>query len=104
MPAISSARDPRDWPEGRICCPMSAPTERRRGVVTGAGSGIGKAVVRRLLRENADVLAVDINAASLAELKGPHCEPLAGDVTDPQFRARVADWADGANYLVNSAG
>ena len=83
---------------------MSAPTLRRRGVVTGAGSGIGKAVVRRLLRENADVLAVDINAGSLEELKGPHCELLAGDVTDPGFRGRMADWADGANYLVNSAG
>src|SRR5262249_50729282 len=25
-------------------------------------------------------------------------------ITDPEARARVADWADGANYLVNSAG
>ena len=41
---------------------MSTPSERRRGVVTGAGSGIGKAVVRRMRRENVDVLAVDINA------------------------------------------
>ena len=83
---------------------MSAPSERRRGVVTGAGSGIGKAVVRRLLREGADVLAVALAAASLAELKGAHCETLAGDVTDPAVRAKLADWADGGDYLVNSAG
>ena len=72
--------------------------------MTGAGSGIGKAVVRRLLRENVDVLALDINAGSLEDLKGPHCELLVGDVSDATFRARVADWADGAHYLVNSAG
>jgi NAD(P)-dependent dehydrogenase (short-subunit alcohol dehydrogenase family) len=83
---------------------MAAPSKRRRGVVTGAGSGIGKAVVRRLLREEVDVLAVDINAGNLADLKSEHCETLAADLTDPAVRARVADWADGGDYLVNSAG
>src|SRR4051794_24296517 len=104
MPGRRRGRVPRNWPEGRVCCPMNTPSERRRGVVTGDGSGIGKAVVRRLLRENVDVLAVDINAASLDDIKGAHCEPLAGDVSDPAFRAKLADWADGASYLVNSAG
>ena len=83
---------------------MGAPSDRRRGVVTGAGSGIGRAVVRRLLREGAGVLAVDVNAGSLADLKGPHCETLAADLTDPAARDQVAAWADGADYLVNSAG
>lgn len=83
---------------------MSAPSERRRGVVTGAGSGIGKAVVRRLIREGGDVLAVDLTRGSMDELKGAHCETLAGDVTDPAVRAKLADWADGGDYLVNSAG
>jgi NAD(P)-dependent dehydrogenase (short-subunit alcohol dehydrogenase family) len=83
---------------------MSSPTARRRGVVTGAGSGIGKAVVRRLLREGADVLAADITAAALGDIAGPHCETLVGDVTDATVRAQIADWADGADYLVNSAG
>ncbi len=32
------------------------------------------------------------------------CETLVADVTDPAVRAEIADWADGANYLVNSAG
>ena len=44
---------------------MSAPSERPRGVVTGAGGGIGKAVVHRLLREGARVLAVDAKAEGL---------------------------------------
>jgi NAD(P)-dependent dehydrogenase (short-subunit alcohol dehydrogenase family) len=41
---------------------MSAPSEQPRGVVTGAGGGIGKAVLHRLLREGARVLAVDAKA------------------------------------------
>ena len=83
---------------------MNAPSERRRGVVTGAGSGIGKAVVRRLLSEGADVLAVDIASGGMADLEGPHCELLVADVTDPAVWAKIAEWADGASYLVNSAG
>jgi NAD(P)-dependent dehydrogenase (short-subunit alcohol dehydrogenase family) len=83
---------------------MDGPSKRRRGVVTGAGSGIGKAVVRRLIREGADVLAVDINGGNLVDLESERCEILAADLTDPAVRARVADWADGGNYLVNSAG
>jgi NAD(P)-dependent dehydrogenase (short-subunit alcohol dehydrogenase family) len=83
---------------------MNAPSQQRRGVVTGAGSGIGKAVVHRLLREGVDVLAVDINGGALVDIKGAHCETLAADLTDPAVRAEVAKWAEGGNYLVNSAG
>jgi NAD(P)-dependent dehydrogenase (short-subunit alcohol dehydrogenase family) len=83
---------------------MATPSQRPRGVVTGAGGGIGKAVVRRLLREGARVLAVDAKADGLAELGGADCETLVADVTDPAARAKIADWADGARYLVNSAG
>jgi NAD(P)-dependent dehydrogenase (short-subunit alcohol dehydrogenase family) len=83
---------------------MSAPSERRRGVVTGAGSGIGKAVVRRLHREAVDVLAVDIDADGMAELQGARCETLVGDITDAAVRAKIADWSEGGDFLVNSAG
>jgi NAD(P)-dependent dehydrogenase (short-subunit alcohol dehydrogenase family) len=62
-----------------------------RGVVTGAGGGIGKAVVRRLLRECACVLAVDAEADRLAELDGADCETLVGDVTDETVRAKIAE-------------
>jgi NAD(P)-dependent dehydrogenase (short-subunit alcohol dehydrogenase family) len=83
---------------------MATPSQKPRGVVTGAGGGIGKAVVRRLLREGARVLAVDAKADGLAELDGPDCETRVGDVTDEAVRAKIAEWADGARYLVNSAG
>jgi NAD(P)-dependent dehydrogenase (short-subunit alcohol dehydrogenase family) len=82
---------------------MASPSQRR-GVVTGAGRGIGKATVRRLAREGVRVLAVDVNSAGLAELKGEATETLAADITDPQHREAIVDWADGAHYLVNSAG
>jgi NAD(P)-dependent dehydrogenase (short-subunit alcohol dehydrogenase family) len=72
--------------------------------VTGAGSGIGAAVARRLLREGVRVLAVDIDGDRLASLKSADCETLVADVSDSQARAVIASWADGAHYLVNSAG
>jgi NAD(P)-dependent dehydrogenase (short-subunit alcohol dehydrogenase family) len=54
--------------------------------------------------EGVEVLAVDINRDSLSHLEKDGCETLSGDVTDPDVRARIVDWAEGANYLVNSAG
>ena len=83
---------------------MTPPSQRRRGIVTGAGSGIGKAVVHRMLREGVGVLGIDINGGSLSELERAGCETLVADITDPEVRMRAADWAEGAHYLVNSAG
>jgi NAD(P)-dependent dehydrogenase (short-subunit alcohol dehydrogenase family) len=40
----------------------------RPAIVTAAGSGIGRAIALRLHEEGAKVLAVDINAESLAQL------------------------------------
>ncbi len=76
---------------------MGAPSKRRRGVVTGASSGIGKAVVFRLLSEGVEVLAVDINRGSLIELETAGGETLAADITDPAVRAIVAGLAHGAD-------
>ena len=73
-------------------------------MVTGAGIGIGRAVVSRMRREGVEVLAVDINRVGLRDLEKDGCETLEADITDPQARAKLADWAEGANYLVNSAG
>jgi len=81
---------------------MPAPA-KRRGVVTGAGSGIGAAVARRLLSEGVRVLAVDLDEKGLQSL-GRDCEPLVADVVDPGARLKIADWAEGAHYLVNCAG
>ena len=76
----------------------------RSGIVTGAASGIGRAVVRRMLREGVDVIAVDVAADRLKALEGEHCRTFAADLSDPEAQAKLADLADGADYLVNSHG
>ncbi|MBL8579929.1 MAG: SDR family oxidoreductase [Mesorhizobium sp.] len=83
---------------------MDSPARPRRAIVTGAGSGIGRAVALRLLREGIEVLAVDIDAARLAELDGKNCSTMSCDLSDPVARKKLADAAIGADYLVNSHG
>jgi NAD(P)-dependent dehydrogenase (short-subunit alcohol dehydrogenase family) len=76
----------------------------RLAVVTGAASGIGEAVARRLLAEGARVLAVDINERGLAPLAGAGAATLVADLAEPDGRERVVAAGRGAHYLVNSAG
>jgi NAD(P)-dependent dehydrogenase (short-subunit alcohol dehydrogenase family) len=73
-------------------------------VVTGAASGIGQAVVRRLLREEVAVTAVDRDAAGLEAVVAAGATAFVGDLTDPADRDRLVTASEGAAYLVNSAG
>jgi NAD(P)-dependent dehydrogenase (short-subunit alcohol dehydrogenase family) len=74
-------------------------------VVTGAASGIGGAVARRLLAEGIDVLAVDVNAEGLDEIKKAGATPLVADLSTDEGRDAVVSAAIGATrYLVNAAG
>lgn len=83
---------------------MDSPARKRRGIVTGAASGIGRAVVARLIREGADVLAIDIDGTRLAQLPKENCTTMRADLADPAARDEIAAAADGADYLVNSHG
>jgi NAD(P)-dependent dehydrogenase (short-subunit alcohol dehydrogenase family) len=83
---------------------MASPARHRRGIVTGAGSGIGKAVALRLLGQGVEVLAVDIDETRLAEVKEAGCVTIAADLAEPADRARLAGIAEGFDYLVNSHG
>ena len=76
----------------------------RRAVVTGAASGIGAAVVERLLAEGAEVLAVDISEGGMAPLRAAGAEIAVASVADPSDRDRIAEAAGPIDYLVNSAG
>jgi len=61
-------------------------------LITGAGSGIGRAVVRRLTQEGGTVFAVDIDDASLketADLVGGNVQVEVADVGDPDACAAV---------------
>ncbi|WP_114450962.1 3-hydroxybutyrate dehydrogenase [Halopolyspora algeriensis] len=74
----------------------------KRAVVTGAGSGIGAAVARRLAATGATVVAVDHAAAEVravaAEIGG---HPLVMDLSDPETAAAAGE---GADIVVNNAG
>jgi NAD(P)-dependent dehydrogenase (short-subunit alcohol dehydrogenase family) len=76
----------------------------RRAIVTGAASGIGLAVVRRLLAEGIAVTAVDVNEAGLHAIVAEGAQALAADLADTAQRERVIDAGVGADYLVNCAG
>lgn len=81
----------------------------RPAIVTGAGSGIGRAIALRLHAEGAQVLAVDINADSLGTLpQDSHLRTLRADVTEAGAPQAIADAClghyGGIRVLVNNAG
>ena len=76
----------------------------RRAIVTGAASGIGRAVAERLLRDGTHVLAVDRDAAGLETLTAANCNRHVADLADHDQRLTLAARTRGYDYLVNSAG
>lgn len=82
---------------------MGRDVSGRKAVVTGAASGIGAAVVARLISDGCSVLAVDITGNGLA---GTH--NIVADLSDPASIAKVAAEAEarlgGLDILINNAG
>jgi 2-keto-3-deoxy-L-fuconate dehydrogenase len=76
----------------------------RRVVVTGAGSGIGKATALLLRERGCEVVAVDVNEQGLAEATAAGAEAFVGDLTRPEDRARLYEAAGEIDGLVNAAG
>ncbi len=85
-----------------------------RAIVTGASSGIGRAVSRELARQGASLVLLARREDRLQQLRqeierdGGRAEVVAGDVIDPQARQRAVDAAQacfgGLDVLVNNAG
>lgn len=85
-----------------------------RAIVTGASSGIGRALALELARQGADLVLTARRAERLKELAqaiqalGQRAETVAGDITDPSIRQAVIETARGAlgglDILVNNAG
>ena len=78
-------------------------------IVTGAGSGIGRATASRVAREGGRVIAVDISQERLAEFVAqlPQADivPVAGDITaDATVAAIVAAAGERIDGLANIAG
>lgn len=93
--------------------PKPKPLATRVALVTGAGSGIGRAIAHRLVAEGACVVVADLDAANAAavaeELGGPdRAVPVAVDVTSEElieaaFRAALLAFG-GVDLIVNNAG
>jgi NAD(P)-dependent dehydrogenase (short-subunit alcohol dehydrogenase family) len=78
-------------------------------IVTGAGSGIGKATALRTAREGGRVIASDLSAERLEALAGEYPDldliPVQGDITDDSVVSAVVAAAHDDLYgLVNCAG
>ncbi|MCC3266183.1 SDR family NAD(P)-dependent oxidoreductase [Arthrobacter gengyunqii] len=68
--------------------------EGRTVIVTGAGSGIGRATAGRIVREGGRVIAVDIAEDRIKELAvelGDAIVPVAGDLTDAAAIDRIME-------------
>ncbi|MBU0825827.1 MAG: SDR family oxidoreductase [Alphaproteobacteria bacterium] len=66
--------------------------EGQAAIVTGAASGIGRAVAERFVAEGARVVVVDRAEAALATLRaslGAMCETVVGDASLPDTNARA---------------
>lgn len=77
----------------------------KHAIVTGAGSGIGRATARRLCEEGADVLGLDVSARGLEETFDgqPAGRWLTLDLARPESVNEIATLAR-ADALVNAAG
>lgn len=93
--------------------PAPKPLATRVALVTGAGSGIGRAIAHRLAAEGACVVVADVNAGSAAEVAGElggseRALAVTVDVTDEDaiaaaFREAVLAFG-GVDLVVNNAG
>jgi 3-oxoacyl-[acyl-carrier protein] reductase len=80
-------------------------------IITGAGGGMGKAVIEQFLAKGGKVAAVDIQVDSIADLKGKYPDSLSvikADLTDENSVANVVketvDTFQQIDVLVNVAG
>lgn len=85
----------------------------KSAIVTGAGRGIGRAIVQRLVAAGASALICDLDGEALREtqasVRAPACvATVQGDLMDPAFPQKVVDAAlqnfHAIDIVVNCAG
>ena len=85
--------------------------ENKTAVVTGAASGLGKAIVEKFLEEGSKVIIVDINTDAGRELSGklgPRTLPVSADVGDTNsvenLQKSIFESFEKVDIVVNNAG
>ena len=73
-------------------------------IVTGAGSGIGRAIAHRLARDGFDVAVVDRDPAGAHATAGPHLTPHVLDLTDDAALATLVAGLPRIDAVINNAG
>lgn len=85
-------------------------TQPATAIVTGAGSGIGRAIARRLAEDGHAVIVADRAAEGAAETvrllteAGHSARAAVLDITDPVATQALIDGAENLRVLVNNAG
>jgi NAD(P)-dependent dehydrogenase (short-subunit alcohol dehydrogenase family) len=113
LPGHESALEPK--PEWQPFYPGSGRLEGKVALITGADSGIGRAVAALFAREGADVAILYLcehddaaKTRKIAEAEGRKAIAIPGDLGDKDFCARavaeVVERLGGLDVLVNNAG
>jgi NAD(P)-dependent dehydrogenase (short-subunit alcohol dehydrogenase family) len=113
LPGHESKLEPK--PEWEPFYPGSGRLEGKVALVTGADSGIGRAVAALFAREGADIAILYLcehddaaKAKQIVEAEGRKAVTIAGDLGDRDFCERavkeVVDTLGGIDILVNNAG
>lgn len=84
---------------------MDIRLDGKRALVTGAGKGIGREIVKTLADCGAEVVAVSRTAGDLETLAAEvQCTTIAADLADPAQAIAAAERAGAIDLLVNNAG
>jgi 2-keto-3-deoxy-L-fuconate dehydrogenase len=83
---------------------------QKTALITGGGSGIGRAIAERFAHEGAKVVVLEVNPAAGQEVtqtiqaSGGKCEVVAADVSDTASMKAAFDGLSRLDILVNNAG